>query len=338
MKKVRLQDIADRMGISVVTVSNAVSGRSGVSSQLRADIVKMAEELGYQTQKRKKTEQSSRGKQIGVIVPAKFLEIEGSFYWDLYQELVCEIAKCQNYAVLEMISNEMLEKKEVPGLITDGQADGIIVMGDLGLENALQIEQQCKKPIVFIDYFDEALKSDCVQFNNYMGMYEVVKYVLEMGHTKIAYVGNIYATDSIFDRYMGTLRATVSRRVPMKKEWLISDRDGKTGQMHIELPEELPTAFVCNSDFTAGILKEELLRKGIKVPEDVSVTGFDNYQSGDSFLKELTTYDVNKKQMAIEAVQMMQTRMDQNTEEQKQNRKTIHVDGKLLIRDSVKRI
>lgn len=336
MKKVRLQDIADRMGISVVTVSNAVSGRNGVSSQLRADILKMADELGYQAQKRKKIESDTRGKQIGVIVPTKFLEVEGSFYWDLYQELVCEIAKGQNYAVLEMISNEMLENNENPGLVTDGQVDGIIVMGDLGLENALQIEKHCKKPIVFVDYFNEALKSDCVQFNNYMGMYEVVKYVLEMGHTKIAYVGNIYATDSIFDRYMGTLRATVSHKIPIEEEWVISDRNEKTGQMHIELPEELPTAFICNSDFTAGILKEELKKRNIQVPEDVSVTGFDNYQNGDAFLKDLTTYDVNKKQMAREAVQMMHNRMNHSIESR--SRKTIHVDGQLLIRDSVKHI
>ena len=83
MAEVKLKDIADRIGVSTVTVSNALSGKKGVSAGLRENIENVAEELGYDISRYHRTLQGAR---IGVISTEKrYMEIGNSFYWSLYQ-------------------------------------------------------------------------------------------------------------------------------------------------------------------------------------------------------------------------------------------------------------
>lgn len=101
----------------------------------------------------------------------------------------------------------------------------------------------------------------------------------EEGHyqmPKLAFVGSIHAISSILDRYCGFSRSLIEHGLELPKEWLIEDRDEK-GEVQFDLPEQLPQAFVCNCDFATGRVIEKLEEKGLHVPEDVSVVGFDNY-------------------------------------------------------------
>lgn len=85
-------------------------------------------------------------------------------------------------------------------------------------------------------------------------------------------------------------------------EWILEDRDER-GQIEIHLPEQMPEAFVCNCDLTAGLLMLELEKRGISVPEDVSIVGFDNYlYPGFPDLK-ITSYEINTKAMVKVALE-----------------------------------
>ena len=112
MGKVRLADIAQKVGISLVSVSNALSGKPGISEEKRQEIIDVATKMGYDFSKYEKNINDIKGKQIGVLVPQKFLEVDHSFYWELYQNLVCEISKKESFAVLEILPNEMIESED----------------------------------------------------------------------------------------------------------------------------------------------------------------------------------------------------------------------------------
>ena len=123
-------------------------------------------------------------------------------------------------------------------------------------------------------------------------------------------VGTLLATDSITDRYLGYTKAMLEHHLPIRPEWILPDRDPDTGlSIPLQFPREMPTAFVCNCDFTAAALIDQLKAKGLRVPYDVSVVGFDNYLVSGIHTIPLTTYSVDLHEMAHIAVRAVLKRI-----------------------------
>ena len=156
--------------------------------------------------------------------------------------------------------------------------------------------------MIFLDFYDKELANDAVIADNFYGMYLMTGYLFEQGFTKMAYVGSIHATSSIMDRYCGFYKAQLEHGQVLPEEWLIEDRDEK-GAMSIKLPEHMPEAFVCNCDLAAGMLIMELEKQGYRVPEDISVVGFNNYLYPGFPDKKITSYEVNSQAMAKVALE-----------------------------------
>ena len=110
-KKVKLEDIADRLGVSIVTVSNALKGKKGVSDEMREKIARTAQEMGYQSTAREK--KPVRSYIIGVAVAEKYVKEFPSFYMDIYQRIAGEAVKKGHLTVLEVVTPEK-EKLEQP--------------------------------------------------------------------------------------------------------------------------------------------------------------------------------------------------------------------------------
>ncbi len=98
--------------------------------------------------------------------------------------------------------------------------------------------------VVQLDFATHNIPCDAVVSANYIGMYKVTRYLLEKGHRDIAFVGTIYANKNIMDRYFGYRKALEEREISLREEWLLEDRDFKTGRQEISLLKNMPTAFV----------------------------------------------------------------------------------------------
>lgn len=97
--------------------------------------------------------------------------------------------------------------------------------------------------------------------------------------------------DYILDRAMGYYKCMLKYKKKIRDKWYISDRTEDGQYIYLELPAKMPTAFICNNDTIAHNLKNQLEQKGYRVPEDISIVGFDNYFMGESE-KFITTIDV----------------------------------------------
>ena len=158
-------------------------------------------------------------------------------------------------------------------------------------------------------------------------------YLFEQGFTKMAYVGSIHATSSIMDRYCGFYKAQLEHGQVLPEEWLIEDRDEK-GYMDIKLPQHMPEAFVCNCDLAAGMLIQELEKQGYRVPEDISVVGFDNYLYPGVTDKNITSYEVNIQVMVKVALEKALKQI-KNPDS---GRGLSIVSGKIVEKESVQKI
>ena len=187
-------------------------------------------------------------------------------------------------------------------------------------------------PVVLLDYHNDRFPCLAVMSNNYLGMYRATRYLLERGHREIAFVGSVKATDNIMDRYYGYCKGLREYGIPIRRDWVIEDRDLESGVVSVALPEHMPTAFVCNCDNTAGVLYDRLAEAGLRVPEDVSVTGYDDYLFNHVFSSSLTTYHVDMEEMARLAVKLLLRQV----RKKEGGRGVRYVDGFMVERGSVK--
>ena len=304
MGKVRMADIAKEVGVSAVTVHNALTGNKGVSDEMRQKIQKVADEMGYhQMSAAAKRERNKGGlRNIGVIISEKYLAAYTTFYWKMYQELALVATDKGCMAAVEILKYDMEDNFILPRIQEEHTVDALVVMGEISREYIHFMKERTDVPVIFLDFYDKELANDAVITDNFYGMYLMTGYLFEQGFTKMAYVGSIHATSSIMDRYCGFYKAQLEHGQALLDEWLIEDRDEK-GAMSIRLPEHMPEAFVCNCDLAAGMLIMELEKQGYRVPEDISVVGFDNYLYPGFPDKKITSYEVNTQALAKVALE-----------------------------------
>lgn len=298
MQKVRQSDIAMKLGVSTVTVHNALCGRKGVSDEMRIRIQETAKEMGYEPSvTAKKKEETAESWKIGVIIAENYLAQYSTYYWKMYQELALVATEKRCYTTIEVLKkNAEKITLELPEAVKEKTVDGLIVIGEIDRRYIQELQKKAGIPIVFLDFYNNEIAKDSVIADNFYGMYQMTELLFEQGLEKIAYVGSIFATSSIMDRYCGFMKSIMEHHKTLPDEWLIEDRD-EMGQVGFELPKCMPEAFVCNCDLVAGILVQKLEEAGYRVPEDISVVGFDNFVYPGFLDTKITTYEVNMKAM-----------------------------------------
>ena len=127
-KSVRLTDIAEKMGVSVVTVSKALSGKKGVSEELRAKIRRTADEMGYRPVHALQPDKS-KAYTVGVVAFERHFNKIASFYWKMYQELTIQAIKQNCFTMLEVVAILDEENLVPPKLFEEERVDGIIIIG-----------------------------------------------------------------------------------------------------------------------------------------------------------------------------------------------------------------
>ncbi len=315
-KKVKMADIAAALNVSVVTVSKALSGQKGVSEEVREKIKALAEQLGYRQSGGTENGRINKSYNIGIIVPGRYFGKYVSFYWQLYQEVATKAVQTQCFTMLEVISPEDEKNLQLPMLIKEKKADGIIFMGQPICGYIQKLTKEGTVPLVCLDFFDSATSSDAVISDGFYGTYMLTNHLFREGHTDIAYVGTLLYTGSITDRYFGYCKSMMEHGKNVQEDYVLKDRDWETGDVagyNMELPVKMPTAFVCNSDLTACTLIKNLRSRGYRVPDDVSVVGFDNYLYPGLCDIGITTYDVNVKEMADASIRALIDKMNHKT-------------------------
>ena len=328
-KQITLVDIANVCGTSKVTVSKALAGKNGVSEELRKKILETAEEMGYVPVKTAAVTET-----IGVLIPEKFINPNGSFYWALYNSLVQRLKEENISCIQENITSEEESTLTMPRFLTGKKITSVISLGQLNKDYVEKLSQEASH-LILLDYYSSDIDVDCIVTNGFLGGYKLTSYLIANGHKKIGFVGTRLATSSIFDRYMGYMKAMLEHNLPIEDSWIIDDRtcDNELFEK-ITFPSQLPTAFVCNCDETAFKVIRDLKAMNISVPDDISVVGYDNYLISEISDPPITTINVDSKEMAELAV----TALSERIRNPKLPARTQVLSGKLVIKASVKDI
>lgn len=315
MRRVTLEDIAKKVGVSKNTVSKALRNADGVSDNMKDKIRQVAIDMGYDKVKNKTIEN------IVLLCREDFFK-ETTFWADILYG-VEKAARKQNIKLsTAAISLRAEESLEIPYAINRNETDGIIIMGTLKNEFIKKI-QTTGIPTIIIDHYSEDISSDYVNSANGWGIYKALEYLYGLGHKKIGFIGNDKWAYSFKKRYDAFIyyASRFNFELDGRYIWLdavpngadfIDNTDYFKGK--IKYSSDFPSAWVCSNDKIAIAFMRELMSLGVKVPDDVSVVGFDNIDIAGIVHPPLTTIDVPKKALGKRALNQLVFRASNMTE------------------------
>jgi len=334
-KAVRLSDIAKKLDISTVTVSKALSDKEGVGDELRQKIKMLALEMGYKLNKNPAGGGASSTGNIGIVIPSRFFSPNFSYYWYLFNHLSTALLDKNYFSMMELLSDEDEKNCQLPRLLTEKKVDGIVFLGQSSASYINKVKSSYRN-FILMDFYTDDPELDCVVNDDFFNSYLITKYLISSGHSNLLFVGSFEATSSIKDRYMGFAKALFENGLECDFDKIIKDRDEMGRLIKMKLPQKLEqnSAFVCNSDLTAARLIAQLEEKGIKVPQEISVTGYDNFLAQNEKALPLTTIATDPKKMAELAVQLILDKISG-----RDYIKGRHlISGSIIERDSVRKL
>lgn len=331
-RKVSMQDIADRLNISKNSVSQALSGKPGVSEETRQLVQKVADELGYQyagSRKQKQTEQT--GPKNIALIASDFAFSLVSFFGEIYLSVEKEVRERGMNLFIESINQESKDKLILPSLLTNHEIDGIIILSHISTDYIAKVIDT-GIPTVLIDHHDPILQADAILTNNRFGAYTAVEHLIQLGHQDIAFLGDVDFSPSYQERFEGYLLALRKYGLEPKHEFIFSKAQEDLGELHqyFEALETKPSAWFCVNDGHGFLITSLLQQKGFKVPDDVSVCNFDNGQLSQLSTPKITTMDIDLRYFGKKAVEQLWWRIHHRDEPIQE----ILLPTTLIVRDS----
>ncbi|KIL38880.1 hypothetical protein SD70_23765 [Gordoniibacillus kamchatkensis] len=324
MRRVTMQQIADQVGVSKFAVSQALSGKPGVGDETRAKIIQTAAALGYNLSSQwaikkqsgeppiheRKTSAVSKNTVIVLLPNVRFQE-RGAVFWGRIIDGVSSELEKQGIRVMMVTENNA---EGFIDIINPSAVLGLIGIGYIPSQLLLEIRKTAI-PFVLIDHEDPLIPCDSVFMNNYDCFRKLTTNLIALGHRRMRFIGNPTYSRSFHERWLGFRMVLEENRlsVPSTDDPLLNldenaqDVIEQTINQLIET-NELPQVFVCANDFYAHMTIRLLIMRGVRVPVDVSVTGFDNTQEYRD-LPSLSTVEVHNELMGIRAVEVLQKRL-----------------------------
>lgn len=334
---VRIKDVAEAVGVSTATVSNVINGKDQrVSSEVRERIQKALDEMGYVRNRSAMMLAQTNSNMIGVVIPEKFgmkITMEDPYYSALVGNLEAEIRKhdCYMCLIAQQSEEEILKQTIAWNL------EGLIVCNME--ENKLKsLCEKYRRGVVSIDsYLNRKDNFVNIATDDFGGGYKMGKYLIGQGHTKIAMLAD---NDMDVDHYrwMGLQRAMEEAGLAIGEEdHLVFSAVEATREL--QLGQWLPklktyTALFVASDLYALEISAFLQSHGLRIPEDISIAGFDDLIYARLARPKLTTMSQNigkKAKMAVEALLALRNK---ETEQVAQEQQVLPV--KLVERESVR--
>lgn len=294
MKKPTLQQIANECGVTKGLVSRALSGKNNVSDAMREKIVRKATELGYDTKKLKVYKTTSR--YVLLITSTKIL-----FKEDFWQPIISSISTTlsrYNLIVEYFVFDEQNIDDNILNKLRKSSCIAFVVVHTT-IKSIMDIVIEKNKPIVVVDPKTFYSNATQFKFSNYDSAYEAARKLIEQGHKHIAFYGSDPHSTSFRERHEGFLACVEMYKNKVKAYSLIFNNEQRNYADEDLLKNALInnpiTAIVCANDIIALNAYKTVARLHKRIPEDISIIGFDNIKAGEIANPPLSTFNIPRQ-------------------------------------------
>jgi LacI family transcriptional regulator len=276
MSKVTIREVAERAGVSIATVSNVLTGRKLVTTELAARVSEAARDLNYQVDRAASQLRSGRTQVIGVLVP----NFNDTFFTSLVSRIE-SLAAAEDYQVVVVSAQDDpdVEAARLEALM-GWRPSGIIAVPATNMAPALLCREVGKLPIILVDRVgQDDLGFDTVTVDNHAAGCMAAEHLLDNGHTSIAIASSVSAFRPIRERISGVTDSCLRRGVaaPNVIEVGIDHERGADILCDWLDANPRPSALVAMTNVTTLAALSALARRGLEIPDAVSLIGFDDY-------------------------------------------------------------
>lgn len=329
-----IKDVAKMAGVSTTTVSHVINQTRHVAEETKQIVLNAIQQLNYSPSAVARSLKINTTKSIGMIVTTSeapyFAEIIHAVEEHCYRQGY-SLFLCNTQNDPEKIKNhlEMLAKKRV---------DGILVMCSEYSQDSLDIFSHFNDlPMVIMDWGIQHNNNDLIQDNSFNGAYLATKYLIENGHQDIGIIAGELRKSIAQTRYQGFERAMQEANLAINPDWVqegfFEPEDGYECMNKILAQTKLPTAVFCCNDVMALGAISAITERGLNVPEDISIIGYDNIHASRFYAPPLTTIHQSKARLGQQAVTLLLERIQSKLAD----RQIIEIHPELVIRKSVKK-
>lgn len=332
--KTKITDVASAAGVSVATVANALNGTGRVSEAVAEKVRKIASELHYVPNRAARQLKMAKPDSIGVLINST---VDTSWYSQLigsFDDVLTE----NDFSMMLSISRGDIERSKKGIMHFHGGRVGGIILGPIFSLKNYKILKELLPPEIPTVFFNslEEFEGDHVSINLASGAEKVVDYLYSRNCRDILYFNcPVSAVSYSNTRYTGFLRGLRKNGLPEKDAFIMVEHslDCNAGLDKLLQRDSLPDAIFCHDDAVAIEVMSHLTSRGIRIPDDISVVGFDDIREAQFSYPPLTTVGGVQKPLVSELWKILSGKMSNNNNGEKRE---FLIEPELIIRQSVR--
>ncbi len=316
-----IKQVAERAGVSIATVSHVVNNTRFVSDTTKSKVQRAMKELNYQPNSVASSLRSQKTNTIGLIVPILPSDTSNFFFMTVAQGIQNELKKNGYHLLLSTNTTENIEdEKEQIRLFNSKRIDGLII-APIAEEMSYLNDLVTKYPVVFIDRRTKGYAADCVLADGYGGSYQAVKTLIDKGHCDIGLITGGLGITTSDDRLSGYRKALEDHQIPFDPAKVKVARStfesGYESAREMLNEHEVTALFITNNVLTMGAMGY-LQEKQIRIPDELSVIGFDDYDWTRITCPPLTVIRQPSYELGEKAAKVLLSKIKQKTQKCKE--------------------
>ncbi len=327
------KELAAKIHLSPATVSMVFNNRSGVSEATKKIVLEAAKKYDYVPSKT-----SALGKwAIQLVIYQKHAMVvsDTPFFLQVIEGVTQECSEKNGIVNISYLTGSSDVQQQIKNL-SSMSGDGMILLATEMSREDFNILQGLEVPVVVLDCYYDDLDYDCVVINNSQGAYCAADYLVRMGHRRIGYLHSSVSISNFAERAAGYQKALEAYGISVEERYVLRlspmSAQGYQDMVRIlEQKPELADAYFADNDIIAAAAMKAFREYGYRVPEDISIVGFDDMPLCDIMNPPLSTMRVDKRQLGRTAVKCLLTRMNG----EKHGKMKIALQTALVCRESV---
>ncbi|MBN2424740.1 MAG: LacI family DNA-binding transcriptional regulator [Calditrichaceae bacterium] len=334
IKSITINELAKIANVSKSTVSKALNDKPDIGAETKKRILDIVQQYDFSPHPFGKGLKNKFTENVGVVFCRDMHPISANpFYSRVLEGVEAEIAFNNRNLMLQFVTEE--QTKGIPKMLRERQVDGLILIGSMTREY-IQLIQSKDIPIVLVDPKFEIDSCSQVVMDNEHGAFTATQYLINMGHKEIGFISGDMARLSFKQRFTGFLKAMKYHNLPVNEDY-ISVGGMEKGYEHVLgllKRKNKPTAIFSSNDINAQYGYKAVHDLGLKVPDDLSIVGFDDIELSHMVSPQLTTIRAYKEELGSIAVRNL-LKLVENRD---QRPITSVIPVRLIERESVRKI
>ncbi len=300
-----MKQIGNLCGVSKATVSKALARRPGISPETRSRILEVARHCNYRPNALVRSIQQKRSMTVGVACNTFEYEFPGRV-----MNGIMGVMSANGYEVFVISWNTQTQDgAHVFRSMGERRVDGILMYPPSWVDSRTYLEEMRSfhAPLVLVDQIQSGIECDFIGNDDARGGFELMDYLLKLGHRKIGFI-----TDQRMPRFAGFRDAMLRHGAAIREEWTsqsMDEREAYLAAKKILSGEDRPTAMVCGNDNVAMVTCGAAYDLGIRVPQNLSVTGFADMLVSREIRPRITTVRQDAEEMGRQAAEFLLKRI-----------------------------